>query len=488
MFLRNDDLLSGSAAGGVAMRQALVVQPTRADRMRLAWDGIDWVPDLGAQMGTLTWWRGLATMTGLAGAAFALNPGLGRPIAGISPAPLAGSDWEEDRAQAIAPLALGASTGRRMAETGLVRPLAETPERPQIELSAVLGDGDRFGALLQRAGVGRDDARAAADLVSQAVALDELEPGTRVALTLGRRASKSVPRPLEQLAFRARFDLNLAIARDEGGLRLDRKPIAIDHTPLRIRGLVGASLYKSARAAGAPAKVVEAYIKALATRLSVGRDIDADDSFDIIAEQQRAATGEVRIGALQYAGLEQGRTRVELLRWDGREASGWLDTDGTYERRGFFGMPVNGRVTSSYGMRTHPLLGYARMHKGVDIGAPYGTPIYAANDGVVSFAGRNRGYGNFVKLNHAGGVASGYGHMSRIAVSRGSRVARGQVIGYVGSTGLSTGPHLHWEVWRNGVAVNPRAVSMSSVVRLSGEAMRAFRAKLAGLLATRNAR
>jgi murein DD-endopeptidase MepM/ murein hydrolase activator NlpD len=229
--------------------------------------------------------------------------------------------------------------------------------------------------------------------------------------------------------------------------------------------------------------VVEAYIKALATRLSVGRDVGASDSFDIIAEQERAATGEVRVGKLQYAGLDQGRSKVELLRWDSAEASGWMDTDGTYERRGFFGMPVNGRVTSSFGMRMHPLLGYARMHKGVDIGAPYGTPIYAANDGVVVFAGRNRGYGNFVKLNHAAGVASGYGHMSRIAVSRGARVSRGQVIGYVGSTGISTGPHLHWEVWRNGRAVNPRAVSMSSVVRLSGGAMRAFKAKLHEMLA-----
>jgi murein DD-endopeptidase MepM/ murein hydrolase activator NlpD len=304
-----------------------------------------------------------------------------------------------------------------------------------------------------------------------------------VALVLGRRATRSVPRPLERLAFRARFDPNLAVARQEGGLTLDRQPIAIDRTPLRIRGLVGASLYRSARAAGAPAKVVEAYIKALATRLSVGRDVGASDSFDIIAEQERAATGEVRVGKLQYAGLDQGRSKVELLRWDSAEASGWMDTDGTYERRGFFGMPVNGRVTSSFGMRMHPLLGYARMHKGVDIGAPYGTPIYAANDGVVVFAGRNRGYGNFVKLNHAAGVASGYGHMSRIAVSRGARVSRGQVIGYVGSTGISTGPHLHWEVWRNGRAVNPRAVSMSSVVRLSGGAMRAFKAKLHEMLA-----
>ncbi|WP_375271919.1 M23 family metallopeptidase, partial [Sphingomonas sp.] len=116
------------------------------------------------------------------------------------------------------------------------------------------------------------------------------------------------------------------------------------------------------------------------------------------------------------------------------------------------------------------------------IGAPYGSPIYAAIDGVVSFAGRSGGYGNFVKLAHAGGYVSGYGHMSRFAVSTGTRVARGQVIGYVGSTGMSTGPHLHWEVWRNGVPVNPRSISLSSVQSVSGDTLRGLKAKIARLL------
>jgi murein DD-endopeptidase MepM/ murein hydrolase activator NlpD len=132
-----------------------------------------------------------------------------------------------------------------------------------------------------------------------------------------------------------------------------------------------------------------------------------------------------------------------------------------------------------------PLLGFTRMHKGLDIGAPYGSPIHAMTDGVVAFAGRTGGYGNFVKLTHGRGMASGYGHMSRIAVSSGTRVRAGQVIGYVGSTGISTGPHLHWEVWKNGAAINPRSVSFASVAALSGEKLRAFKAKVARLLAVR---
>ena len=149
------------------------------------------------------------------------------------------------------------------------------------------------------------------------------------------------------------------------------------------------------------------------------------------------------------------------------------------------GMPVSGRISSNFGMRRHPLLGFMRMHKGIDIGAAWGSPIYAAIEGTVQFAGRSAGYGNFVKLSHAGGIASGYGHMSRILVRPGQRVSRGQQIGAVGSTGMSTGPHLHWEVWRNGVSVNPRGFSFSSVATLSGEKLRAFKSRVAQLMAVK---
>jgi murein DD-endopeptidase MepM/ murein hydrolase activator NlpD len=109
-------------------------------------------------------------------------------------------------------------------------------------------------------------------------------------------------------------------------------------------------------------------------------------------------------------------------------------------------------------MRRHPILGYVRMHAGVDFGAPFGSPIFAVSDGIVSFAGRHGGHGNYVRLEHGGGLGTGYGHMSRIAVSPGMKVQAGQVIGYVGSSGLSTGPHLHYEVYENGRTVNPLGV------------------------------
>ena len=209
----------------------------------------------------------------------------------------------------------------------------------------------------------------------------------------------------------------------------------------------------------------------------------ANATFDLIVERAKAATGEVQLGTILYAGLDRGNQKVGLVRWveDGRES--WYDANGTGERKGMLATPVaGGRVTSSFGMRRHPVLGYMRMHKGMDFGAAWGTPIYAAIDGMVQLAGRSRGYGNFVKLNHGNGLQSGYGHMSRIVARAGQRVSRGQLIGYVGSTGMSTGPHLHFEIWKNGVSVNPRGLSFSSVAQLTGQALRNFRARVTSLL------
>jgi len=146
-------------------------------------------------------------------------------------------------------------------------------------------------------------------------------------------------------------------------------------------------------------------------------------------------------------------------------------------------MPVVGRISSNFGARRHPILGYTRMHGGVDFAAPHGAPIYAVGDAVVSFAGWGGGHGNHVKLDHGGGFGTGYSHMSRIAVSPGARVRAGQIIGYVGSTGLSTGPHLHYELYKNGVKVNPLSVRFTVSNQVDAKELAAFRARMAALKA-----
>jgi murein DD-endopeptidase MepM/ murein hydrolase activator NlpD len=270
-------------------------------------------------------------------------------------------------------------------------------------------------------------------------------------------------------------------------LELNQIPIRVDETPLRIQGRVGASLYRSARAAGVPARTVEAYIRALNTQVQVPAGIGSGDMFDIIIEHRRAATGEVETGQLLYAGLVRSNGRsLQLMQWANADGgSQWFEASGVGRQRGG-GMtqPVPGPISSSYGLRMHPILGYARMHRGLDFRGGYGTPIVAVADGTVSGAGWAGGYGNQVRLSHAGGLATSYSHMSRIAVSPGSRVRQGQVIGYIGSTGLSTGPHLHFETYQNGVTINPRTVRFTGRAALSGSDLAAFRTRLRGLLGT----
>lgn len=476
------------SAGAVATfgRAPSLERPTASARLRslardLSGDG-DLVVDLGRDIGSANWWRGAITVALLAGsAAFIgarMSPMPAAPVPAYTPA-----QQIEASAQAIAPLSAQSETGRRLAPTSMVRPLAETPERPQIEVAATLRQGGEIERTLRNAGVSAEDASTAAGLVADTVALPDINRGAALDIVLGRRPNKSVPRPLDLLAFRAAFDLRLAVSRQGDELRLKKIPIAVNDAPLRITGTVGSSLYKSARAAGVPARLVAEYIKALSFGIDFQRDVGANAKFDIIFEHRLAETGETETGKLLYASLDRGGKKLQMMRWTlgGREQ--FFDASGEATQKGLMRTPVDGaRLTSGFGMRLHPLLGYSRMHKGVDFGAPHGAPILAAAAGRIEFAGSNRGYGKYVKISHGNGLATAYAHMSRFKVSAGQRVQQGQVIGYVGSTGMSTGPHLHYELYRNGRAVDPRSVKFTSRTQLAGRDLNAFKAKLGGLM------
>jgi murein DD-endopeptidase MepM/ murein hydrolase activator NlpD len=439
---------------------------------------IDFAPDLARDIGSGRWFRGVATLFGLAALAVAGWPDFA-PLQAAPAMRLDEGARDEFRSQMIMPLALGADSGRHMGATAAAVRLADAPERPRLDLVATLSSGDSFARMLERSGVSAAEAEHVSELISGTMPLSEIEPGTQVDIVLGRRAAPDLPRPLDSLSFRARFDLQLAVDRVGGRLQLDPHPIRVDTTPLRIRGTVGSSLYLSARAAGAPAGAIQQYLRALDQQMDLD-DISADDQFDMIVSYKRAATGEVEAGQLLYAGLSHdGKPRKQLLRWG--EDGNFYEASGVGEMRQGFMRPVPGWETSGYGMRRHPVLGYTRMHRGIDFHAPYGSPIYAAADGVVTFVGRHGGHGNFVKLDNGGGLGTGYAHMSRFAVSPGEHVRRGEVIGYVGSTGLSTGAHLHFEVYKNGQTVNPDSIDYVRRAQLSGSELAAFRNMLANL-------
>lgn len=490
MYQRNEPGF-GNASAAVALAMDQVIPgPAGPARLRESLHGvleklrhIDWVPDLGVHIGSLAWFRGFATCTSLCALAWGLAPAI-EPLRVPTGVSISADAWEETRAQSIAPLAWGGDTGRRLAANKLVLELSDAPERPTLDVTASLGRGDSFARVMDRLGASAQDTAAVRALLAPVADTNAVEPGTILKMTLGRRTAKGAPRPVDALSFRARFDLAVSISRGlDGRLVLTRIPIAVNSTPLRVRGTVGDSLYRSARAAGVPPQAVEAYIRAIASKLSLGGDVTASSRFDIIVEQDRAETGEVRHGKLLFAGLENGGRATRLLQWTINGRTEWYEASGVGQRRAGMTRPVSGaRVSSGFGMRFHPILGYSRLHRGTDFAAPYGTPVYSVSDGTVAFAGRHGGNGNFIKLGHNQTLSTSYSHLSRILVSPGQRVRQGQVIGYVGSTGLSTGPHLHFEVYRNGQPVNPMTVSFTSSSLLSGKELEAFRARLARML------
>lgn len=471
------------AAPAFIRRAAAAAPPGRWDALRDWLDRVELAPDLGANVGTARWWRGLCSLLALVAAAL-LTHGGAAPLTYPTPPTLDARTFDEVRAQRINPLAFGGDSGRHMAATDAVRPLAQAPERPQIEQSAVIGRGDSFVRVLERSGVGSGEARQIAARLAAIVPLDQIAPGTRVQMILGRRPVRTIPRPVEAISLRARFDLRVEFERSGAALALRRVPILVDDTPLRVRGRAGSSLYRAARAAGVPAAAVQQYLRVVGPQLGGNLAFRPDDEFDIVTSYRRAETGETEAGKLLYAGLVRGgKQRLSMIEWTSGGQTQWFEASGVGRTRGALVRPTAGRITSNYGMRRHPILGYVRMHSGIDFGGGYGAPIYAVSDGTVTMAGRRGAYGNYVRISHGGGLGSGYGHMSRIAVAPGQRVRAGQLIGTIGSTGLSTGPHLHYELYRNGQTVNPNSVSFVTRSQLEGAELAAFRARIRELTA-----
>lgn len=482
---------ANAAPRGRLIPAALPAQLARLPRVRpaallqrtaLQLADADLVVDLGDSIGSGRWWRGLATLTALVAAGLALGTNL-PVIPAAGPAPQSPELQAESRSGGIGPLALGSPGVPRAAPTPLARRLAEAPERPRVELSAKIGSGG-LEAALRRSGVGRDDLVAIGRLIAGTATGRSVMPGTSMNIVLGRRETKAVPRPLEFLAFRAAFETRMEIRRSaDGALQAKAIPIRIDDTPLRVTGLAGSSLQRSAQAAGLPAAIVAEYMRQLGYAMDVHREVNRRDRFEIIVAHRRAETGETRMGELLYAGLLNGRSNVSLMRWGSKGEFFWQT--GEAVRKGLIRTPVAGaRLSSGFGMRFHPVLRYSRLHQGVDFAARTGTPILASAGGTVVFAGWGGGYGNVVVLDHGKGMRTRYAHMHRIGVRNGQRVEQGQNIGQVGSTGLSTGPHLHYEVWQNGKPVNPSSVKLfGGTQKLGGSDLSRFKARMAQLKA-----
>lgn len=393
-----------------------------------------WAPDLGRDIGSTRWFAELVLLLGLLGLVIPFCPGPNLTLLSQSDA----ASLKPSRSSSL----------QRTATTAV----AHEPVTADIHLTTK--SGQPLQQLLVHAGARGDQARMADRLVSAALFPKELEPGTQVSVRLAPSIGKGWR--ATRIAMRPRLDLALVLdSQSDGSMTLKRSAIAVETTTERVRGRVRGKLGDDIVKAGGSPAIADAYGQAMKDRSGSPDAGVPGDSFDLITTVRRAADGRVELGELLYAALwHDDKPLAEVLRW-GNE--GRYETAKIIDRAqgGAIMWPVNGRFTSGFGVRFHPILGYARMHAGIDISSPSGTPIYAASNATVVFAGWHGGHGNYIRLDQADGQGTGYAHLSRIAVTSGETVTSGQVIGYVGSTGLSTGPHLHYEVYRNGRTVDP---------------------------------
>lgn len=446
----------------------------------------DLAVDLGHQIGSLRWWRGLVTLGGLLTAASWLaftNPVQPLPSAATAPIVTA-AQTEVYQPAIIGPLMSGAHTGERVPMLAIAKQIAAEPE-PEIERKEVpLARNSSLETILRRAGVSRLDARKIVEAVGPAGELKDPPRGATLQLTLGRRISSKDPRPLEMLSFRPSFDQHVQVANVGGDFMVKAVPIKVISAPARVEGEVGGSLYVAARKLGVPASVINQYVKALSFSVDFAREVAASDRFSLVYEREVAETGEEKSGRLLYANLERSGKRkdVELTWFEPKGERGqFFHPDGASIQKLLMRTPVDGaRISSRFGTRRHPVLGYTRMHKGMDFAAPTGTPIMAAGSGTVVFAGRHGGYGNYIKIRHANGYETAYAHMKgfKSGIRRGVKVAQGEVIGYVGSTGLSSGPHLHYEIYKGGKAINPASSAIPTGSSLRGSELAQFKAEV----------
>ncbi|MFN3965995.1 M23 family metallopeptidase [Silanimonas lenta] len=286
-----------------------------------------------------------------------------------------------------------------------------------------------------------------------------------------------------------RFDQDesrrIALAVTEDGVRREVIERPIERRTLVAGGTITSSLFADGARAGLSAPVMLDMVKALQYDIDFAQDLREGDSFQIVYEELWREGERLRDGGVVAVNFVNQGKHYTALRFEHEGRAEFFDLEGRPLRKSFMRTPIEfARLTSGFGARRHPILGRMRMHNGVDYAAPVGTPIFAAGDARVKFAGWQNGYGRTVILDHGNGVTTLYAHMSRLGPHRvGERVRQGQTIGYVGASGLATGPHLHYEFRVNGVHRNPLTVTMPKPEPLKGPALAEFRRATAPALA-----
>jgi murein DD-endopeptidase MepM/ murein hydrolase activator NlpD len=331
-----------------------------------------------------------------------------------------------------------------------------------------LGRGETLGSLLERGGLTSGAARAA---LQAATSLDERRIPAGMPVTIKSEAADSMP---SEITLQLAIDRLLHLRRSGDTWSGTEEMVPWTTDTIVVQGTIASNLYdamnssaKDSLPSGARQQLAWSLADVFEYRVDMSRDLQAGDEFRVAAERSVAPSGAVRIGKVIAATFNLSGSIIDAVRYVGESAVGqYFDQNGKSMRASFLRAPLEfRRISSVFGEREHPVLGGIRMHKGLDYAAAQGTPVRAIGDGVVVRAGWNAGgYGNLVEIRHPNGFITRYGHLSRYAtgIHVGTHVEIGETVAYVGSTGLSTGPHLHFEVIVNGQQRDPRVALKQS--------------------------
>ncbi len=394
---------------------------------------------------------------------------------------------EREPAAAASPAAAPALDELEPAAPDADHPAAPGTDNDVVQEVVEVQRGDTLIEVLVNSGVSQVDAYGAVDALTDLFTPRDLKPGQEIALTfsLGNNPPEGgTGLSLVGLTLQPSVEQDLQVTRGlDGGftaLAIDRPLVRRD---VAIEGTIDSSLFEAAEQQGVPFAVLADLIRAFSYDVDFQREIQPGDKFELLYDQFDDEAGNfAKTGELIYASLTLSGRDLEIYRF--MPESGFADfftPKGESVRKALLRTPIDGaRITSGFGLRNHPILGYSKMHKGVDFGAPQGTPIFAAGDGVIVKIGRQGSYGNYVQIRHNSEYATAYAHMSRFAkgLEVGSRVRQGDVIGYVGATGRATGPHLHYEVLMAGKQTNPLDVKLPAGEKLAGDQLIAFKARM----------
>ncbi len=380
---------------------------------------------------------------------------------------------------ARAPFSLGNPTAAASLVTKrTARPYTETPEFTPYKRTLYISRGDTLSGVLAKAGVEPADVRKAISALRKNYDPSRIRKGDAITLTFKPNSATEMPGRFLGLSMDPTFNRRIIIARKKDGrFGVSDKERNLILGFARAEGNISHSLFADGKRAGIPVTVIAELIRAYSWDVDFQRDIRAGDGFRVMYERYFDETGKlVHNGRIIYAQLNLSGKILNIYSYKPDNGPrDYFDEKGQTARKALMRTPIDGaRLSSGFGRRRHPILGYVKQHRGIDFAAPRGTPIYAAGDGVVEVAGRNGAYGNYVRIRHNSEYSTAYAHMKRIGTRRGRRVRQGQVIGYVGTTGRSTGPHLHYEILHNGRRVNPLRVKMPSGRKLRGSALAKF--------------